>query len=154
MGSDGGRDRGNDERGTDLSAIFREGLERFLLDTHTLIWFITSPERLPISVYRTIVRSDAQALVSFASLWEMSIKMGLGKLPEVGPSIAAVAETMREQSIDLLDLTVDDLAKGLTLPLFHRDPFDRMLIAQALRLDLPVLSIDREFAQYGVEVLW
>ena len=129
-------------------------MKNFLLDTHTLIWFITAPERLPKHILAMILSPESRPTVSFATLWEMSIKMALGKMPAVQMSIAAVAATMEQQSIDLLLPQVADLTVGMTLPLHHRDPFDRLLIAQALRLGVPVLSVDAKFRAYGLEVIW
>ncbi len=97
---------------------------------------------------------EADLIVSLVSLWELSIKIGKGKLTAVGSSIHYIVDELREQRIDLLPVTLPHLFRLEYLDPIHNDPFDRILIAQALAENLPIITADRIFASYGIDVIW
>lgn len=119
-----------------------------IVDTQALLWLFDDDAQLG-SKSRELVNSASRLLVSDASLWEVSIKVSIGKLEPIDE----LASTVQNFGFTRLGLT-DRYLKALeSLPLHHRDPFDRMIISQALSDGLPVLTADRAFAQYGVQVI-
>lgn len=129
---------------------------RVLLDTHTLLWYISGDDALSKICYELIENTENTVFVSTASLWEAAIKMGLGKLEVHGAhTIQELVEVgVYANQLELLGITPAHLDGVRTLPLHHRDPFDRLLIAQALSENLLLLSRDRAFSAYGVQLLW
>ena len=127
---------------------------RLLLDTHSFLWFITGNEQLSDPARRLITDLDNQAFVSIVSLWEIAIKTSLGKLTLVRPFEELIPEQLTLNSIEVLPIGVPHLSVLITLPWHHRDPFDRLNIAQALAEDMPVISRDPSFPSYSLHVLW
>lgn len=119
-----------------------------LLDTHVLLWWLADDDRLPRSMRELIGTAERQVFVSAATAWEMSIKAALGKLTMPG----GLADVLARQGFDELPIAVEDGLVAGGLPRHHDDPFDRMLIAQAMRRDLLLLSVDRRFAAYDVRL--
>lgn len=126
---------------------------RFLLDTHIFLWFIAGSERLRDPARALLVDAENEALLSVASLWEIAIKVNLGKLTLERPFEKLIPEQLSVTEIDRLPIRMEHLVTLLKLPLHHRDPFDRLIIAQALTEGLPVLSSDPEFRKYPVQVI-
>lgn len=127
---------------------------RVLVDTHTWLWMLASPDRLPARAREVVDDPRTEVLLSAASAWEIAIKYQLGKLPL--PEVPATYVPSRLPASGCTGLAVEHahvLRTGL-LPLHHRDPFDRLLVAQAQVLGTPLVSGDRAFAAYDVEVLW
>ncbi|MEZ0164858.1 type II toxin-antitoxin system VapC family toxin [Kineococcus sp. LSe6-4] len=120
-----------------------------LLDTHVLLWWLTDDAHLPERMRTAIANTDADVLVSAVSAWELSIKSSVGKLnlPDGLP------ERLQEEGFTTLTITVEDGVAAGALPRHHADPFDRMLIAQAARRDLTLLTVDRRFSAYDVRLL-
>lgn len=127
---------------------------RTLLDTHTFLWFITADARLSAGAEKMIRRGGNEPLLSIASVWEIAIKVGLGRLPIPEPLESFVPEQPRINRIGLLPIELRHTFEVSRLPLHHRDPFDRLIIAQALSEDLPVVSADSAFDSYPVQRLW
>ena len=125
-----------------------------MLDTHALIWWLTDDERLPRSTYREIAYERNEKLVSAASVWEIAIKHRSGKLEEASHLILDMAGALDGQGFAELSITVDDGVRAGMLPVHHRDPFDRMLIAQAIGRNLVLVSNEAIFDRYGVRRLW
>lgn len=127
---------------------------KLLLDTHTFLWFIDgSPQ--PSTAARTLIEeADNEVFLSVGSLWEMAIKVSLGKLSLGQPFERLMPAQLSLNSIELLNITISHTAKVITLPFHHRDPFDRLLIAQALVEDIPLVGVDTVFDAYGVRRLW
>lgn len=126
---------------------------KFLLDTPAFLWFVTGDPRLSRRARRAIEADDAEPILSAASIWEMAIKASLGRL--VLP--ASVEEYVAEKLAGGFGmLAVDWLHAAAVekLPYVHRDPFDRLLAAQALSEGLPLISSDPVFGKYGVKVVW
>lgn len=125
-----------------------------LLDTHAFIWWAEAPERLPAGLIARLSDPDEVLLLSMASLWEMQIKIALGKLAMQRPLRAVVEEQQAENGIDLLDIAPRHVWALDTLPLAHGDPFDRLLIAQAHCDRLTLVSRDTQFDAYPIRRLW
>ncbi len=121
----------------------------YLLDTHVLLWLMEADPRLSASAHR-ILKEDAEFYVSMASLWEMGIKMALGKLH---PKMDEVIAAMTAFGMQLLPISVAHTRVVATLPHHHRDPFDRMLIAQGMAERLPILTGDSQLKPYDVTVI-
>ena len=127
---------------------------RYLLDTHTLIWFLTNDEKLSHRARQLIESSSHESFCSIASLWEIAIKVGLGKLDLGEPFEQMFPAQLHFNHIEILDITVDSLIKLTSLPFHHRDPFDRLIIAQGLAEGLPIISVDTVFDAYGINREW
>ena len=125
-----------------------------MLDTHTLLWMVDGSSQLSARAAREI--SDARNVkhVSKASLWEIAIKVSTGKLTLPKPLAELIAELRRTGAIQFLDLADAHLVKVSQLPFHHRDPFDRLLVAQALTEGMIVLGDDAAFDTYGVTRIW
>ena len=120
---------------------------RLLLDTHVAIWWLSGDRRLSPTTRRAI-EDASNAYLSAVSLWEIFIKQDTGRL-ELPAGFVAV---LRDDFVEL-QLTFDHAVEGRSLPLLHRDPIDRMLVAQARAEGLTIVSADRKLAEYGVSVL-
>jgi PIN domain nuclease of toxin-antitoxin system len=127
---------------------------RLLLDTHTLLWWLDGDRRLSRKARALIADTGNAVLVSASSAWEISTKARLGKLPGALDVAADVAGCVASQGFASLDITILHAQRAGGLPGEHRDPFDRMLIAQAQLENLPIASNDRVFDRYGVARLW
>jgi len=124
-------------------------VRQLLLDTHVVLWAFASPERLSATVRRAVEDPRNTVLVSAATVWEVEIKRALGKLD----APAGFAAHCLERGFEPLDITFDHAETAGGLPPHHADPFDRMLIAQALTDDLELVSKDSVFASYGVRLV-
>lgn len=124
----------------------------FLLDTHTLIWFLDNDSRLPPSAKKQI-ESAEYVFVSIVSIWEIAIKINIGKL-KLKTDFQAIEQNLLAQDISILLLDIAAIKTYLSLPLHHRDPFDRILIAQSIDRTLTIISCDVQFDVYPVTRLW
>lgn len=127
---------------------------RLLLDTHAYLWFLAGDERLSLRGRQLIGDPEAGLLFSWASLWEIAIKHSLGKLPLSRPFADLFPAQLDTDGVRLLPLETAHLARLIDLPLHHRDPFDRLIIAQAMVEGVPVLTRDRAFADYPIDMVW
>jgi PIN domain nuclease of toxin-antitoxin system len=127
---------------------------RALLDTHTFLWFISGSDRLSRRARDLIETRENPMLVSAASLWEIAIKHGLGKLSLERPFAELMSDQLERQLVGVLGIELPHLAELVRLPLHHRDPFDRLIAAQALSEGLPVVSADAALDPYGVQRIW
>lgn len=125
---------------------------RQLLDTHTFIWFVIGSDRINSKVRGQIESNDN--LLSIASLWEIAIKSSIGKLDLELSIEQLVEDQIIANGIELLDITTEHIAVVANLPLHHRDPFDRLIIAQAMVEQIPIVGIDKVFDSYSVQRLW
>ena len=127
---------------------------RVLLDTHTFLWWVDDNASLSATARRVIADEANDIIVSAASAWEIATKHRLGRLPEAEPIARDIAVCIAEEGFEALAIGVADAERAGRLPGVHRDPFDRILVAQALRHDLSIVSIDTTLDRYGVNRLW
>ena len=127
---------------------------RLLLDAHTILWFAAGDPQLSAGARTVIEDTSNRPVVSIASVWEMAIKVSLGKLG-LGMDLATFVQGhITGNGIELLSITPAHIAGIISLPFHHRDPFDRLLIAQALAEGIPIVGCDSHFASYGVTLVW
>jgi PIN domain nuclease of toxin-antitoxin system len=126
---------------------------KLLLDTHTFLWFIEDSPSLSTRA-KTLLETEVGLLISTGRLWKIAIKISIGKLTLTQPYKEFIPDQLARNAIDLLPIDVEHLALLSALPLHHRDPFDRLLIAQASIEQLPIVSGDEQFDLYGVKRLW
>src|SRR3982751_6460070 len=124
---------------------------KVLLDTHTFLWAIHDASKLSSAAHRAIASSDR--LWSVASIWEAVIKVQLGKLPLPLPAGEYLVERLTANGVTVLPIKLEHVLRVEKLDSRHRDPFDRMLIAQALEEGLPIVTSDPHFSRYPVEVI-
>ena len=127
---------------------------RCLLDTHTLIWWMTNDSHLSKSAHALIENKDNFSLVSAASAWEIATKVRLGRLPAAAGLVQDFVADLARHRIGILAVSANHSLRAGLLPGPHIDPFDRMLIAQAIAENIPLVSNDRALDGYGVERLW
>ena len=126
---------------------------RFLLDTHVFLWLIQGDPQLSDRV-RSVISDDTNQLnFSVVSIWEIAIKLNIGKL-KIEHSIEDIYQLLAQLKIEILPIERLDLDRYLTLPLHHRDPFDRLIISQAIDRELILVSADGSFDPYPVQRLW
>ena len=125
---------------------------RILLDTHVLIWYLVGNTSLQPKHRQSILHPSNQVFVSAASLWEIAIKLSLGKLKTSG-SLTELITQLDKQSIEILGISPGHVLQAAVLPFHHRDPFDRMLVAQTQVEFMHLISYDPSFASYGVRML-
>jgi PIN domain nuclease of toxin-antitoxin system len=122
---------------------------KVLLDTHIFIWWDSEPERLPPNVLSLLERKDVTRFVSVVSLWEMQIKSQVGKLT-LTRSLESICEDEAKNKMSFLTVTPAHVLNLDNLPLHHKDPFDRLLISQALLEGLTLITVDKMFSLYNV----
>ena len=127
---------------------------KLLLDAHTFLWFVWDEAQLTNNAKALIVNPTHQKFISAATYWEIAIKVSIGKLDLGEPYRAFMHREIARNNFDLLPVSVDHAAAVSVLPLHHRDPFDRMLIAQAMVEQLPIVSGDSAFEAYPITQLW
>jgi PIN domain nuclease of toxin-antitoxin system len=127
---------------------------RLLLDTHAFIWWIDDDARLSTAA-RVLLQDRANGVfVSIASIWEIAIKVGIGRLRAPGELRAFLADQIAKAGFSILPIAFDHVVAVHALPQHHGDPFDRLLIAQCREEDLSLVSRDGKFAPYDVELVW
>jgi PIN domain nuclease of toxin-antitoxin system len=125
----------------------------YLLDTHTFIWILNTPKIIPAPVQSICRDSSATLLISIVTPWEMAIKSSIGKL-DAAYVLNNFEALLAQGGYTMLETTIQHVIRGARLPSHHRDPFDRLLAAQALELRIPIVSRDRVFDLYGVKRIW
>lgn len=127
---------------------------KLLLDTHTFIWWDREPELIPSATLALMRQDDAQLVVSIVSLWEIQIKTQIGKLNLQSPLAEIIAQQQSENGILLLPVTLPHILELDNLPQHHKDPFDRLLIAQCRTETATLVSRDTIFKQYDCPLIW
>jgi len=127
---------------------------RALLDTHALIWWFSDDPSLPQTVREFIADTENTLLVSAASAWELAIKYQSGKLRKAADLVSNFSGRMEREGFQLLPISAEHGIRAGLLPGLHKDPFDRMLVAQAQAEDIPIISNETIFDTYGVRRLW
>ena len=126
---------------------------RLLLDTHVWLWWLTQPERLPQRIREAMEDGRNELYFSVASSWEIAIKYALGKLPLPEPPEGFVPSRLQREGMRTLHIEHRHALAVAGLPKHHSDPFDRLLIAQALAEDMPIATLDAAFKKYSAPLL-
>ena len=127
---------------------------RVLLDTHAFLWWLDGDRRLSTRARRTVGNEDNTVLISAASAWEIATKFRIGKLPGAAEVAMDISGCIIRQNFEMFDITVLHAQRAGGIPGRHRDPFDRMLAAQAQIENLPIITNDLVFDDYGVSRIW
>jgi len=127
---------------------------RYLLDTHVFLWLNNQPAKLSSRVREMLTSGEHEFLLSTATPWEIQIKRQLGKLHLDQPLSTILASHLDDGGLGLLPIELTHIEKLGTLESHHKDPFDRMLIAQALAETISIITVDQAFESYPVEVVW
>ena len=127
---------------------------RLLLDTHTFIWYVTDNPKHSAHVKLLIEDENNEKLISIASIWEMAIKHSIGRLNFSLPFMEFVGQQLTVSNIGLLEINLQHIEVVASLPLHHRDPFDRLIIAQSMAQQIPILSVDAIFDAYAIARVW
>jgi PIN domain nuclease of toxin-antitoxin system len=127
---------------------------KVLLDTHAFLWLITNDDRLSENARQTFLNTENNLFFSAASLWEICIKKSLGKISLKDGWFQTIQEEMEINAIQWLPIEMAHCAEVTELPFHHQDPFDRMLIAQAIVEDIKLLSRDSRLSDYGIDLIW
>ena len=126
---------------------------KLLLDTHTFIWWATEPERLSQRALSLLEDDDETPIISVVNLWEIQIKSAVGKLDLEKP-LSEIVSTFQDNGIEVLPIRTAHVMALSRLPNHHQDPFDRILMAQAITEDMAILSKDAAFKRYPVQTIW
>jgi len=127
---------------------------KYLLDTHTLLWIITDDQRLSKKAKKLFLDSNNSVYISIVSLWELVIKISLGKLRVEGEFEDFIKSHIIGNDITILNITVSHLGLLEKLPFKHRDPFDRLIICQSMDENIPIITSDKAFKKYKVICIW
>jgi PIN domain nuclease of toxin-antitoxin system len=127
---------------------------KLLIDTHTLFWSVDDPSKVSAAAMAAMQDPANDRLLSAATIWELAIKVGLGKIALSMPYRQWMETAINDLKLDVLPITVEYADRQSTLPPHHKDPFDRLMIAQALVDGIAVVSADVAFDPYGVTRLW
>ncbi|MDM7954726.1 MAG: type II toxin-antitoxin system VapC family toxin [Cyanobium sp. CZS 25K] len=126
----------------------------YLLDTHALLWWLAEPDRLSEAAYAAMADPTARVVVSAASGWEIATKVRLGKLPAAVELLTGLPELLASQGFELLPIQFQHGLRAGGYPMAHRDPFDRLLAAQAELSNLTLVSLDPALQPFPCQVLW
>lgn len=127
---------------------------KFLLDTHTLLWWLTNDPKLSNKARQTIANRQNEIFVSSASAWEIATKHRLGKMKGMEEVAAHLPFYVQKTDFSILEISFEHAQTAGSLPGPHHDPFDRMLIAQSILENLPIITIDGVFEEYRARVVW
>ena len=126
---------------------------KYLLDTHTFLWFLQNDDRLSTQIRNTI-ENNKDIYISIVSLWEIAIKLSIQKLNLTNRTIEDLFNSCREKDFSILNITFEHIKNIIDLPLIHRDPFDRMFIAQAKVENMTLVTCDKYIPQYPIKTAW
>ncbi len=127
---------------------------KFLIDTHIFLWMGSAPDALSKSALEILLNTENDLYISICSIWEMQIKHQLGKL-ELDMPLQELWKRQRDDAlINLMQIEESHIWKLETLPQHHKDPFDRLLIAQASFEDIPIITADKHIARYDIKTIW
>jgi PIN domain nuclease of toxin-antitoxin system len=127
---------------------------RLLVDTHAIFWSVEDPTKVSASAMAVLSDPNNERFVSAAMIWELAIKLNLGKIKLAMAYRPWMEKAIFDLSLQILPITVEYAERQVQLPLHHKDPFDRMMIAQALVDGIPIVSVDMAFDPYGVTRIW
>lgn len=126
----------------------------YLIDSNVLLWWVSEPHKLTSRVLGLLADPAHDILVSEATIWELATKIHKGKLTAFGSSIDLLLDEIAAQHMTLLPMKLAHILRTATLPHHHKDPFDRMLIAQAMEEKVPFIASDEQTRKYDLEVIW
>ena len=126
----------------------------FLLDTHAFLWWILDDKRLSTRARATIADPEHEICFSVISAWEICIKARLGRISQIESAEIFIPEQVARNNFRILNLSLEMVLKLPVMPNVHEDPFDRMLIAQGLSEKMPIITNDRLFAKYPIDLVW
>ena len=127
---------------------------KVLFDTHAFLWAISEDPRLSPTARQIFTAADSEVLISVAGIWEILVKAEVGRLPFPRPAGSYLRRQLTKTSTAVLPILLSHVLRLEALPLHHRDPFDRIILAQAMEEEIPVVSADSKFRMYPIEVLW
>jgi len=127
---------------------------RILVDTHVFLWDLLDDHRSSRKAKEILSSDEHELYFSLVSLWEIAVKMKTGKLNALGSSVTYIRDEMAEYGMELLPIRYEHILQLERLPLHHSEPFDRLLIAQAIAESLPILTHDSKFPTYPVKLIW
>jgi len=127
---------------------------QIVVDSQSLVWAVDDPSRLSKAATIAIQNLANDLWISSASIWEISIKVGIGKMKLTAPYKVWITRALQALDIQIVPIAIDYCEKQATLPMIHRDPFDRMIASQCLVDHIPVVSSDTIFDAYGVTRIW
>lgn len=125
----------------------------YLLDTHAFLWFIAGDKQLPVNIKKELSDINKSCFLSIASLWEIAIKKQIGKL-EFNIDFSELFRFAERNQIEVISINETHLSILLTLPFLNNDPFDRIIVAQAISEDLVLISRDKKLKNYNIKVKW
>ena len=125
----------------------------YLIDTHTLLWYFKGDSQLSIKANDILEDEKKERFVSIASIWEIAIKLNIEKL-QLDYPFSDIVHKLNFENIGILNVSFLHVEQIRTLPLYHRDPFDRMIIAQSITENLTIISKDKNFSLYPIKLLW
>jgi PIN domain nuclease of toxin-antitoxin system len=125
----------------------------YLLDTHALIWFLNGDKQISTKARKAIESDKANNFISIASIWEIGIKISLNRL-SMNIEFSQLGEEIQNNGFEILPISFQDISTITSLPFHHRDPFDRLIISQAINANLTIVSKDEFFPNYDVKLLW
>jgi PIN domain nuclease of toxin-antitoxin system len=125
----------------------------YLLDTHELIWFLNGDKQISTKARKAIESDKANNFISIASIWEIGIKISLNRL-SMNIEFSQLGEEIQNNGFEILPISFQDISTITSLPFHHRDPFDRLIISQAINANLTIVSKDEFFPNYDVKLLW
>lgn len=126
---------------------------KYLIDTQILIWMIIDIQKIPDNINKIIKDSRNEIFVSSVSIWEIAIKKSIGKLT-FPFELKKIREVIKNMNINILDINTEHLINVAELPFHHKDPFDRLIISQAMIDKLPIISSDNNFPLYNIKIIW
>src|ERR1043165_6154071 len=127
---------------------------KLLIDSHALIWYVDQHQQLSLASHAAISDPSSDLLLSAGSIWEISIKVGLGKLVLTEPYLLWMSQALDDLGITILPITVEYADVQASLPKHHSDPFDRLIVAQAILEKVSIVSADARMDAYGVTRIW
>ena len=125
-----------------------------LIDTHTLLWYTLNESPLSSTAHQLIINQNNEILISPASYWEIAIKISIGKLILHQPYQDFIDVCLNQYQFNILAITPEHTGALINLPFYHKDPFDRLLVAQAIVENIPIISVDTVLDRYGVQRFW
>jgi PIN domain nuclease of toxin-antitoxin system len=126
----------------------------YLIDSNILLWWFAEPHKLTMRVHALLADPANEVFVSEATIWELATKINKGKLTNFGASIQVLLDEIVEENMTLLPIKLAHILRTEALPHHHRDPFDRMLIAQAMEEKIPLIASDEQIQKYDLAVIW